>query len=189
MHLKLNKIHNTALYLFKTKGIESTTTYDIALESKIPYSIIDEKYPSIKDLILEIFSIGQDNLFGFVYGDLAELDDFKKMMRIIFHQSVDWGVNNADLFCFMDIISKPYKWETESNKIYPKVNEIIMNRVEIEINKGNVKNLPIDFVAHILTKMLSACVSYIIALKTEDKKDYSNIVDMMYETCWDALKK
>ncbi|MCT4581557.1 MAG: hypothetical protein N4A35_09085 [Flavobacteriales bacterium] len=188
MVTQLEKLHTVALGLFKSKGIESTTIYDIALASKIPYSVLDEKYPSTKELIFELFSIGQDNMFQFVYGDLAKLEDFKAMMRTIFHQSVLWAVNNSELFCFMDYISQPYQWETEDNKIYPRINETIMARVEIEIKKGNLKDLPIDFAAHIMTKMLGACVSYIVALNPMTEEEFAHLIEPMFETCWDALK-
>lgn len=185
---QINHLHKVALDLFKLKGIESTTIYDIALASKTPYSILDEKYPTIKDLIFDIFSIGHDSMLQFVYGDLVEEEDFKVMMRIIFHQSVLWALNNPDLFSFMDYISQPYQWDNEENKIYPKVNEAIIHRVDLEIKKGIIKEVPLDFAAHIMTKMLGACVSYIIALKPVSEVEYEHLMEPMFETCWDALK-
>ncbi len=188
MNTKLENFHIVALELFKTKGVESTTVYDIALASKVPYSVLDEKYPTIKDLIFELFSIGHENMFQFVYGDLAAEEDFKAMMKTIFHQSVLWSLSNPDLFCFMDYIAQPYQWENEDDKIYPRVNETIMARVEIEIKKGVLKDVPLDFAAHIMTKMLGACVSYIVALKPVTEAEYEHLIGPMYETCWDALK-
>lgn len=185
---QVDNLHNVALELFRLKGIESTTVYDIALASKIPYSILDDKYPSVKDLIFELFSIGHDNMFQFVYGDLVEQEDFKAMMRTIFHQSVLWSLNNPELFCFMDFVSQPYQWENDDNKIYPKVNETIMQRVELEIKKGVLKDVPLDFAAHIMTKMLGACVSYIVALKPVTEAEYEHLIEPMFETCWDALE-
>ena len=185
---QIESLHKVALEQFRLKGIESTTVYDIALSSKIPYSLLDEKYPTIKDLIFELFSIGHQNMFQFVYGELSEEEDFKAMMRSVFHQSVLWSLNNPDLFCFMDYISQPYQWENDNNQIYPRINEPIMSRVEIEIQKGVIKDLPIDFTAHMMTKMLGACVSYIVALKPITEAEYEHLIEPMFETCWDALK-
>ncbi len=127
-------------------------------------------------------------MFQFVYGELSEEEDFKAMMRSVFPQSVLWSLNNPDLFCFMDYIAQPYQWENDDNQIYPRINEPIMARVEIEIQKGVIKDVPLDFAAHFMTKMLGACVSYIVALKPVTESEYEHLIEPMFETCWDALK-
>lgn len=189
MALKLEHIHRVALDLFKEKGIESTSIYNIALVSKTPYSILDEKYPTKKDFIYELYSIGIDDMFRFIYGEILNIDDFKTMMRTIFHQTVEWGIQNSDLFHFIDTVSKPFQWQAEDNNVYLKTNLALRERYQKEIEKGVVKNLPPDFISHYTTKMLSACISYIISLKTIKKEEYTNLLNPMFESCWDALKK
>jgi hypothetical protein len=184
-----DQIRKVALDLFITKGIEKISCYDIALESKIRFSIVEEFYPKKLELVIDIYKKAEGDMFQFVYGELIEIDDFKVLMRKLFHQSVIWALNSPKEHAFMDYIqSQPYIWHND-NELYPSVHPPILARVQQAIEAGIIREYPIDFVIHFMMKMLNACVSYIVALKTVTTEEYEPLIDPMFESCWDALKK
>ena len=182
------QIRKFALDFFVDKGIETVSSYDIALQSKIRFSVLEEYYPSKMDLVTDIYIKAEADMFQFVYGDLIELKDFKTLMRKLFHQSAIWALDNPKQYLFMEYVqSQPYIWNKETG-IYPTVNQPILNRIKEAIEAGIVKDLPTDFIVHLMMKMLNSCVTYIVSLRTVIPEEYEALIEPMFECCWDALK-
>lgn len=183
------QIQKFALELFIVRGIEKVSFYDIALQSKIRFSVLEEYYPTKIDLVSEIYKIAETDMFQFVYGDLIEIEDFKELMRKLFHQSAIWAINNPKQYLFMEYVqSQPYIWNSQK-EIYPTVNSAILNRVKLAQDAGLIQDFDIDFIIHFMMKMLNACVSYIVSLKTMTTDEYESLIEPMFESCWNALKK
>lgn len=191
MNKENEKIRNVALNLFNTKGLGSTSLEDIYRSAAVSESKLKELYPNKKSLVSEIYTLGKNDMFKFVYGEVLEIEEYRLLMRKVFYQSVIWGVNNRLLFDFMNQVqSHPYSWtETTDEKIYPSINTKIAARTSKAIQEGIIKDFAIDFTIHFMTGMQASCVSYILSLKAVTEDEYSSLIEPMYEACWDALKK
>ena len=191
MNKENEKIRNVALHLFNSKGLVSTTIEDIFSATEITKEKLEELYPSKKSLVSEIYTLGKNDMFKFVYGEVLEIENYQDLMRKVFHQAVIWGLSNRELFNFMNQVqAHPYSWtETSVENIYPSVNEKIVARTSKAIKDGVIKEFPIDFVVHFMTGMHASCVSYILSLNAVTEEEYADLIEPMYQACWDALKK
>ncbi|MCT4581556.1 MAG: TetR family transcriptional regulator [Flavobacteriales bacterium] len=191
MNKENEKIRNAALHLFNTKGLVSTSLEDIYTAAEISQEKLQELYPSKKSLVSEIYTLGKNDMFKFVYGEVLEIEDYQSLMRKVFHQSVIWGLSNRSLFNFMNQVqAHPYSWtETSDEKIYPSVNEKILARTTQAIKEEVIKEFPLDFVVHFMTGMHASCVSYILSLNAVTEEEYADLIEPMYQACWDAFKK
>lgn len=185
------KIRGAALALFNSKGLVNTSLEDIQFRSDVSKRTLEELYPKKKILVSEIYTQAKTEMLKFVYGEVLEIEDYQDLMRKVFHQSVLWGVNNAALFNFMNQVqSHPYDWtEIADDMIYPSVNKKIMARTASAIKSGVIKEFPIDFAVHFMTGMHASCVSYILSLNTITEEEYGDLIEPMYQACWDAFKK
>lgn len=185
------KLLTSTLDLFSTKGVVNTTIKDIYNSVGITEKEFREIYPTKKDIIYNLYSIGKNDMFKFVYGEILEIDKYKNFMRKVFHQSVIWGLNNRTMFNFMNQIQlHPYSWtDVSDEKIYPTINEKIVSRTKKAINNNTIKDLPIDFIIHFMSGMLTSCVSYILSLNTIVEEEYEYLIEPMFQSCWDAIKK
>lgn len=185
------KIRSAALVLFNSKGLVNTSLEDIQFRSDVSKKTLEKLYPKKKELVSEIYSLGKTEMLKFVYGEVLEIENYEDLMRKVFHQSVLWGVNNAALFNFMNQVqSHPYDWtDIEDEIIYPSVNKKLMARTASAIKSGIIKEFPIDFAIHFMSGMHASCVSYILSLNTITEEEYGDLIEPMYQACWDAFKK
>ncbi len=185
------KIREAALELFNSKGLVNTSLENIQMKSDVEKATLEKLYPTKKSLVSEIYTLGKSEMLKFVYGEVLEIEDYQDLMRKVFHQSVLWGVSNSALFNFMNQVqSHPYQWTDIADEvIYPSVNKKLMARTSSAIKQGVIKEFPIDFVIHFMTGMHASCVSYILSLNTITEDEYSDLIEPMYQACWDAFKK
>ena len=191
MNLENEKIRKVALELFNSKGLENSTLEEVYTLAEIDKSSLKKIYLTKKSLISEIYTLGKNDMFKFIYGEVLEIDDYHDLMRKAFYQAVIWAVNNRDLFHFMNQVQiHPYSWTEASDEgIYPSINEEIAARTIDAIEKGIIKNLPLDFIIHFMTGIQSSCISYILSLNTVTDDEYLDLMEPMYQACWDAFKK
>ena len=186
--MEKEKIRTTALKLFTEKGVESTGIKEIAEYSNVSEDEIKEHFSTKKELVADLYAVGKSGMLKFVYGELVEIEDFKELMHKVFYQSIIWGINNEDMFYFMNYIQQhPYQWGDEE-KIYPTTNEGIRRRSEEAMKKGVIKQLPLDFVVHFMSGMHASCVSYILSIGAVTEDEYLQLMEPMFDTCWGALK-
>jgi AcrR family transcriptional regulator len=191
MNLENEKIRKTALDLFNSKGLENSTLDEIYALANVDKSSLQKIYLTKKSLISEIYTLGKNDMFKFMYGEVLEIENYHDLMRKVFYQAVIWALSNRELFRFMNLVqAHPYSWtEASDEKIYPSVNEKIMARTAGAIEKGIIKDFPIDFAVHFMTGMQTSCVSYILSLKAVTEEEYQDLMEPMFQACWDAFKK
>ena len=191
MNLENEKIRNIALDIFNSKGLENSNLEEIYGLAEIDKSSLETIYLTKKSLISEMYTLGKKDMFKFMYGEALEIDNYHDLMRKVFYQAVIWAINNRELFGFMNLVqAHPYSWtEASDENIYPSVNEKIMGRTANAIKEGIIKDLPLDFIVHLMTGMQTSCVTYILSLKTVTDEEYEDLMEPMYQVCWDSLKK
>ena len=183
------QIKDIAIALFLKKGIESVSGYDIALKAKVRYSFFEDFYPDKLDLIIDIYKGAEASLYQHVYGDLDQEGDFKKVMNEVFKRSVQWSLQNQNEHDFMQYIqSQPYLWNKD-NAMYPTIYPPILEKIKHAVDTGLLAKHPIDFTIHFIMTMFNTCVSYIISVKKEGSNEHEALIEPMFESCWNALKK
>lgn len=191
MNSENDKLIKTALEIFNTKGLVNTTLEEIYEASKTDKSLLQTIYLTKKSLISEVYTLGKKDMFKYVYGEVLEIEEYQDLMRKVFYQAVMWGLNNRELFQFMNQVqAHPYSWtEASDEKIYPSINEQIVARTTDAVNKGIIKDFPIDFIVHFMSGLHASCVSYILSLKAVTEDEYQDLMEPMFQACWDSLKK
>lgn len=180
---KENRILNAALTLFVEKGIEQTSTAQIAKEAGIATGTLFTYFKTKEDLIDAVYSRSMSNvvetaLLG-LKEDLSPFDFIKELSK----SYITWVQENKEEFYYIDLYnSSVYKKYYNINSFFESshFNEMLRRGKE----EGIFKDLPLDFIVQYWTKGINGVAAYAVS-KNFDVDD--PIIDEMVSVLIDGI--
>jgi len=182
---KREQILNAALKLFASKGVQSTSTAEIAREAGIAagtlFLYFQTKLDLINELVLSISKQQADVINSLLDPTLSVRDTF----FTIWSGSIRWLLENMDAYRYSQqirdsgLISEEVAME--SGKFFSYYYEAIQKG----LNEGCIKPYPIDLIGSFLYQDIIAVMSY-IRMQSDPARIEASI-QQSFELFWDGI--
>ncbi|MCG8571192.1 MAG: TetR/AcrR family transcriptional regulator [Spirochaetes bacterium] len=187
MQEKKEKIFKAALNLFNTQGFDATTTAQIAKQAHVATGTLFHYFKTKKELINQLYLYCRDSLVDAVAVEISDDQDFYLLIRKIWRQFINWGINNKDLYLFFrQFNSSPY-----ISRVTREKGQNRLKFLEILIERGKesrfLKDVDIDL---LVNSAMGIIISQIEYLLIQPEKVYNQkTLDDAFRLFIDSIKK
>lgn len=176
----------TALRMFAEKGIQNTSTADIASKAGTAAGTLFLYFHTKQDLINEVaLQISRDEA-EYVIDRLDQTMTAREMLEVIWSESIRWLLANPDAFAFSRHTREPgILPETvvlETGKLFSFYYEAIQKGLA----EGSIKSLPVDMIGGFLYQQIVALMNYI--QRMEDLFQQDNVIRQGFSIFWDGIR-
>lgn len=184
---KKEAIMESALELFTTKGFDNTSTASITKNAGVATGTLFTYFENKLALINDLYLTTKKDLFQTLLSiDIPETGILDREFTFqIWKAMLQWGlVNPCKMKFIIQYSSSPYisklTWEGIDEEM-----EMIRIIYQRSVEKGILKDLPVDYLSHITTYHIYSTIIYMITNNT-DEMDF---ITSSFDTMWDMIKK
>ncbi len=183
---KREKLITTALRLFAAKGVQNTSTAEIAHEAGTAAGTLFLYFPTKQDLInalvLEISKQEGETIHNLLTPGLSARDQF----FTIWDGSIRWLLDNPLAYQYSQQVRDsgliPLEVSLESGKYFSFYYEAIQKGLE----EGSIKPLPIDLIGGFLYQDIVAMMNYIRLQSNPNGLELT--IRQGFDLFWDGIK-
>jgi len=183
---KRTAILNATLKLISKHGFHSTSMSMIVKESCVSTGVIYHYFVSKEEIIMELYKTIKFAAIGAMVKNCTEDMTIHERYKIIWFESLSYCRLHPREISFLEQFEySPYLTPCLSEE-FLSVMKPISDLIEESLEKGVVKNLPID----ILTKLFNEG-AVLLGKKYSGKSELPDekLIDLTFKACWDAIKK
>jgi AcrR family transcriptional regulator len=180
---KKEKIIEVALRLFVDNGFHGTATSKIAQEAGVANGTLFQYFKTKDELVIALYVSVKENMAEFIEKNTAKSDNVKEVMKSQFLASLFWALDNLVKFKFIQQFhASPYVEKVEQevikNQIMPH-----LSLIQIGIDKGLIKKLPVDFVYSLISSQTFGVYQYLTS-KSFTKVQQHDTIEQTFELLW-----
>ena len=181
---KKELIIQTAIKLFTENGFDNTSTASITKKAKVATGTLFHYFKNKKELISEAYLDTKKEFFGEIKKNLSDDDSTENTIKKIFTNSILWGISNPEKIKFLlQFSSSPYISSIIRKKI-EEDEEYFIDFLKKGIKEKWIKSLPIDYILNSCFNQIVSTVSYLILVKSKDRK----LIEKMVLSLMDFIK-
>jgi len=183
---KREKYLDAALKLFVARGIQNTTTAEIAREAGTASGTLFLYFPTKQDLLNELVLRTSKAESEFIYSRLDPSATAKVMFFSIWADSIRWLLDHLDDYQFSQQIRDsgiiPMEVAAETGKHF----RFYYDAIQKGQSDGSIKPLPIDLIGGFLYQGIVAVMNFI---RTHPENELvEQTIQQGFDVFWDGIK-
>jgi AcrR family transcriptional regulator len=183
---KRDKYLRTALELFVAKGVQNTSTAEIAKEAGTAAGTLFLYFPTkqalLDELILKIGKEQADHIDELLKPSLSA----REMFLAIWQSTLHWFLENMDAYQYVQQVRDTGMISEaavlESNKFFG----FYYNAIRKGLEEGSLKPYPLDLIGGFLYQDIVAVMNY--ARGQPDPANREDLIQMGFDLFWDGIK-
>jgi AcrR family transcriptional regulator len=151
-----NRILNSAVHLFATKGFDGTTTKELAHCAQVAEGTLFRYFTNKKAILLEIATKGWVDILTDLLTELSEMASYKAVAQVIRHRMIHMR-ENGDLMrvCFMEAQFHPELREGIQSEVISKMTHVAEAFFETAMDRGIYRRMNPKVVAQVFLGMFA----------------------------------
>ncbi len=183
---KKDKIIEAALKLFVENGFHGTATSKIAQEAGVANGTLFQYFKTKDELVMALYVSVKENMAEYIEKNTAKSDNVKEVMKSQFLSSLFWALDNVVKFKFIQQFhTSPYIGKVEQDVIQNQVMPHL-SLIQNGIDKGLIKNLPVDFVFSLISSQTFGVYQYLTS-KPFTKVQQHDTIEQTFDLLWDMI--
>jgi AcrR family transcriptional regulator len=182
---KRERLLSAALKLFASKGVQSTSTAEIAREAGIAAGTLFLYFPTKQDLINElVLSISKQQ--AGVINSLLDLSlSARDTFFTIWNGSIHWLLENMDAYQYSQQIRDSGLISAEIAMESGKFFGFYYNAIQKGLDEGRIKPYPVDLIGSFLYQDIVAVMS--VTRLQSDPARLEESIQQGFELFWDGI--
>ena len=183
---KQKEILAAALKLFVEFGFHGTPTSKIAKEAGVANGTLFHYYPTKDDLITSLYVSIKLEMSAHVENQSPKNTDYKAQFKNQFVNALHWAMAHPNEFQYVQqFYNSPYAALLKSEILQQQMQKTC-GEIQLAIDSGIVKRLPVDYIFTLLSSHLFGLNQYLKNADLPVSKQKEVILDT-FELLWDML--
>jgi len=184
---KEDKILEAALELFTTKGFHGTPTSEIARTAGVANGTLFHYFKTKEDLINNLYLYVKNEMVEESITGIDKIESLKLKMEYLWSKSIHWAIANPNkIFFIQQYMYSPYITTNTQNEV-DKIKDIYIQLIHEGIERGEIKNEPIELIYIIATQHLFGIIQYLVL--NPEKYHSSEFMNKSFNMFYAILKK
>ncbi|GEP51287.1 TetR family transcriptional regulator [Flavobacterium noncentrifugens] len=183
---KQKEILAAALKLFVEFGFHGTPTSKIAKEAGVANGTLFHYYPTKDDLITSLYVSIKLEMSAFVETQSPKNHDYKAQFKNQFVNALHWAMAHPNEFQYVQqFYNSPYAALLQSEILQEQMQKTC-GEIQLAIDSGIVKRLPVDYIFTLLSSHLFGLNQYLKNANLPVSKQ-KVVITETFELLWDML--
>jgi len=179
-------IINTAISVIVKEGLYDASINKIAKEAQIPVGSIYTYFDSKEALINEIFISIKSEMNSYIFIDVEIKADIREELKTYWLRAIQFGLKNKQKFFFAEqFVNSPLISSQNQISVRDQFKKIFSL-----LDDGRQSMLLKEIEPEILHSIIYTHIVGMIKFFSSNPKNFNKkIIDVLYDTCWDGIKK
>ncbi len=183
---KRERFLQAALQLFVSKGVQNTSTADIAREAGTASGTLFLYFATKQDLVNDLVIMISRQESEAIYQLLTDSQSTQDTFFAIWNGSVHWLLEHMDAYQFSQQI-RDSGWITEATtRETGKAFQFYYDAIQKGLVEGSIKSYPIDLIGGFLYQDIVAVMNHIRMLP--DPSQVQKAIQQGFDLFWDGIK-
>ena len=184
---KKDKIFDAALNLFTTKGFHGTPTSEIAKIAGVANGTLFHYFKTKEDLINNLYLNVKNDMVEESVNGIENIESLKLKLEFLGSKTIQWAMSNPQkIFFIQQYMYSPYI-TTNTQEEVDKIKEVYINLIQSGIDKGEIRDIPVELIYIIATQQLFGMIQYLVI--NPEKYHDSKFMNIAFNLFYDILKK
>jgi len=184
---KEDKIYEAALSLFTTRGFHGTPTSEIAKTAGVANGTLFHSLKPKEELGNSFYIKVKNELVEESITGVEKIEAAKLKMEFLWSKSIQWALAHPQkMFFIQQYMYSPYITSNTQEEV-DKIKEVYIDLIRDGINKGEIKDIPVDLVYIMATQQLFGMIQY-LSINPEKFHD-SEFMNIAFNLFYGILKK
>ena len=184
---KKDKIFDAALNLFTTKGFHGTPTSEIAKTAGVANGTLFHYFKTKEDLINNLYLNVKNDMVEESVNGIEKIESLKLKLEFLWSKTIQWAMSNPQkIFFIQQYMYSPYI-TTNTQEEVDKIKEVYINLIQSGIDKGEIRDIPVELIYIIATQQLFGMIQYLVV--NPEKYHDSEFMNIAFNLFYDILKK
>lgn len=183
---KREKYLRAALSLFVQKGVQNTSTADIAIEAGTAAGTLFLYFPTKQNLIDELLRKIARDYAESIKSQLTPGSPAREALFIIWNESIRWLRDHLEAYQFQQqvrntgMVTEPVLMETASYFSF------YYEAIQKGLQEGSIKPYRVDLIGGFLYQGIAALMGLIML--EQDSDIYGKLIEQGFEIFWNGIK-
>lgn len=184
---KIDKILESALQLFTTKGFHGTPTSEIAKTAGVANGTLFHYFGTKEDLINNLYLKVKNEMVEESVTGIEKIESLKLKMEYLWSKSIHWAITNPQkIFFIQQYMYSPYI-TTNTQEEVDRIKEVYIKLIQEGIEKGEIKDVPIELVYIMATQQLFGMIQFLVL--NPEKYHSSEFMNTAFNLFYGMFKK
>lgn len=183
---KQQEILKSALRLFVESGFHGTPTSRIAKEAGVANGTLFHYYKTKDELIIALYSSIKGRLSEYMYSGTNPDAGFKKTLKSIYMNTLDWAMDHKEEFYFMQQFNTSPFLSLIAPEEISRHAKPHLELLEFAIEQKIFTNLPVDLIFMLINNHIYAMSQYLHVAQPDENQKKRLLTDS-FDLLWRML--